>query len=140
MQPSTSLVASEALGKMVDELWYLHTDDSKTTYYFVSQPNLNRIVVDKSESITEQTIDAEMSRITSSIAGTNLEVLMWPHSSGDIPDTKRLKLVLIDSSHLYGSKGTNEFLEDLYANYSSSYRTYKTMFSSCCSAETSTRV
>ncbi len=50
---------------------------------------------------------------------------MWPHSSGDVPDTKRLKLVLIDPSHLYGSKGTTEFLDDIYTNYSSGYRTYK---------------
>jgi hypothetical protein len=125
MEPSISLVVTEALGKMVDELWYLHTDDSRTSYYFVSQPNLNRIIVDKSESITELTIDEEMLKFATTLAGSSLEVLLWPKSSADIPDTKRIKLVMVDPGHLSGLKATRDFLSDLYENYASSYRTYK---------------
>jgi len=125
MPHSISKVVTEALTKMVEELWYLHTDEARTSYYFVSQPNLNRIIVDKSESIADANIEEYTRQILDKISGSDLEVYMWPKTSGDIPDTKRVKLVLLDPSHAYASKSSTQFLTELYENYASSYRTYR---------------
>jgi len=125
MPPSISKVVAEALNKMVEELWYLHTDEARTNYYFVSQPNLNRIIVDKSESIADNGIEEDTHQILERISGSDLEVYLWPKTSGDIPDTKRVKLALIDPGHSFGAKDTTDFLTGLYENYASSYRTYR---------------
>lgn len=125
MPASISKVVTEALAKMVEEMWYLHTDEGRTTYYFVSQPNLNRMIVDKSESITDTGVEDESRQKLNAISGTDIEVLLWPKTSGDIPDTKKLKLALIDPARAYGTKTSTDFLKDLFENYATSYRTYR---------------
>ena len=45
-------IVGDAVKRLDDELYFLHSD--KSLYYFLSSPNLNRIIIDKEEAIKEE--------------------------------------------------------------------------------------
>jgi len=118
-------IIGDALKKLedIDGPLYLHFE--KGLYYFSSQVGLNRIILDKEEVIKEEEIKEEIKRRIEKIAGKDFEVYIWPISNADIPDNKKLKLVILPLELMWGNPDTEKFVQDVLTNYSTGYRTYK---------------
>jgi hypothetical protein len=118
-------IIGDALKKLedIDGPLYLHFE--KGLYYFSSQVGLNRIILDKEEVIKEEEIKDEIKRRIEKIAGKDFEVYIWPISSADIPDNKKLKLVILPLELMWGNPDTEKFVQDVLTNYSTGYRVYK---------------
>jgi hypothetical protein len=118
-------IVGDALKKLedIDGPLYLHFE--KGLYYFSSQVGLNRIILDKEEAIKEEEIKEELKRRIEKIAGKDFEVYVWPASNADIPDNKKLKLVILPLELMAGDPNTDKFIQDILTNYSTGYRTYK---------------
>jgi hypothetical protein len=118
-------IVGDALKKLedIDGPLYLHYE--KGLYYFSSQVGLNRIILDKEEAIKEEEIKQEIKRRIEKIAGKDFEVYVWPASNADIPDNKKLKLVILPLELMINSPNTDNFIQDILTNYSTGYRTYK---------------
>jgi hypothetical protein len=87
-----SPIVGDALRKLEDELWYLHVESG--LYCFTSQPNINRIMVEREDAIGKEEIEEELRNWLQKLAGRELKVYLYPQGPEDIPDTKELKLVL----------------------------------------------
>jgi len=88
-------IVGDAVSKLEDSLWYFHTE--KRFYSFKNQPNLNRIIVDKEEAIDpEQVRESLYDHLNILAKGAPFDVYLWPDTSGDIPDNRRLKLILLE--------------------------------------------
>jgi len=118
-------IVGDALKKLedIDGPLYLHFE--KGLYYFSSQVGLNRIILDREEAIKEEEIKEEIKRRIEKIAGKDFEVYVWPASNADIPDNKKLKLVILPLELMINSPNTDNFIQDILTNYSTGYRTYK---------------
>jgi len=118
-------IVGDALKKLedIDGPLYLHFE--KGLYYFSSQVGLNRIILDKEEAIKEEEIKEEIKRRIEKIAGKDFEVYVWPASNADIPDNKKLKLVILPLELMIDDPNTEKFIQDILTNYSTGYRTYK---------------
>ncbi|MCS7198505.1 MAG: DUF499 domain-containing protein [Candidatus Bipolaricaulota bacterium] len=111
-------LVGDALHHLEEELWYLHVEAG--LYRFTSQPNLNRIIIEREEAVTEEHIRREISDRLEGLAGRELKVYLFPRNSGDIPDTKELKLAVLDSEH-----ATPDFIRELFEKVGSTFRSYK---------------
>ncbi|MEM7821853.1 MAG: AAA family ATPase [Candidatus Aenigmatarchaeota archaeon] len=103
--PSSIIV--ETVQKLKDNLFYL----SDTGFFFTNQPNLNRILLQKAESIDDRNIESEEEKIIKysfSKAKEKFDVFIWPDKSKDIPDTKKLKLVILKD---FSEEKAKELLE-----------------------------
>jgi hypothetical protein len=118
-------IIGDAIKKLedIDGPLYLHFE--KGLYYFSSQVGLNRIILDKEEVIKEEEIRDEIKRRLEKIAGRDFDVYIWPISNADIPDNKKLKLVILPLELVWGNPETDKFVQDVLTNYSTGYRTYK---------------
>lgn len=86
-------IISDTLDKMREKLFYLHKRDG--LYYFSNKPNLIRIHAARRENVTKETIKAEEKRLLGQIIGKKLfDSYIWPSSPADIPDNKKLKLIV----------------------------------------------
>ncbi|MCM8758132.1 MAG: ATP-binding protein, partial [Candidatus Omnitrophica bacterium] len=94
-------------------------------YYFSSQANLNRIIIDREEAIKEEDIKEEIYKVLEKISGKEFDVYLWPKASSDIPDNPKLKLIILSEDYPYKAAQTNEFINGLLTKYSSGFRTYK---------------
>jgi hypothetical protein len=88
--PSTpSSIVAEAVSKLRDNLFYI----SDVGLFFTNQPNLNRILLTKMESI-EDLKPEEKNLLTKSLTKEYFDIYIWPSNPKDISDTTRLKLVI----------------------------------------------
>jgi len=94
-----SALVGDALHRLEDVLWYLHVD--KGIYVFSSQPNLNRILVEREETIQPEDVQEEIRHQVNRIAGQEIQTVLWPKTSQDIRDTRRLKLAVLSPKYAY---------------------------------------
>ncbi|MEM3480934.1 MAG: DUF499 domain-containing protein [Candidatus Korarchaeum sp.] len=88
-----SSIVIEALNKLKEKLFFLQSDGR---LFFSDQPNLNRILLTKMENVTEkELIDEERNLISGMVSKEHFEVYIWPESSKDVPDTRKLKLLIL---------------------------------------------
>jgi len=116
-------IVTEATRRLEEELWFLHND--RSLYYFMSQANLNRVVLDKEEGVRDEDVYQETRSRIDKLAGTDFDVYSWPISNSDIPDNKKLKLVLLPPKLPVGYKDPSKLVEDFLTRYSTAFRTYK---------------
>ncbi len=107
-EPSApSSIVVEAISKLKENLFYL----SDEGLYFTNQPNLNRILLIKMESIQDQDLKEEeknlLAILTKSPTKKYFDIYIWPQNSKDVPDTKNLKLVILPNR-----KKCKDFLEN----------------------------
>lgn len=120
--PST--IVGDAVSKLEDSLWYFHTE--KRFYSFKNQPNLNRIIVDKEEAIDpEQVRECLYEHLNRLAKGAVFDVYLWPDTSGDVPDNRRLKLILLVPGQKYGEKETGQFAREIFDNAGATFRIYR---------------
>lgn len=106
--PSSIIV--EAVEKLKENLYYL----SDTGLFFTNQPNLNRIHLQKSENVEEREVESEERKILEANLSNRkyerkFDILIWPDKSKDIPDTKRLKLIILKN---YSKEKCKELLDN----------------------------
>ena len=106
--PSSIIV--EAVSKLKENLFFIQSDGK---FFFANQPNLNRILLNKMESINEneERLKAEEKDIlTNSLKKEHFRIFLWQGNSKDIPDTKELKLIVQKSQR-------EEKCKELLENY-----------------------
>jgi hypothetical protein len=116
-------IVGDAVAKLEEELWYFHSE--KNQYAFRNQPNLNRIIVDREEPITDEKIQEELKKLIQKNSGRALEVYLWPESSADVSDNKNLKLAILSPRFFYGSTKEKELTKELYEKTGLTFRVYK---------------
>jgi len=117
--PSSVIV--EVISKLRENLFYL----SDEGLYFTNQPNLNRILLTRTESVRDLESE-ERNLLSKGIKKWYFDTYIWPTNSSDIPDTPKLKLVVLRSS----DKWMN-FLE----NYGERPRIYRNTLIFLCPPE-----
>jgi hypothetical protein len=90
--PSSIII--ETIQLLKENLFYV----SDSGLFFTNQPNLNRILLDKIESVKAKDIEAEEKELLNKIVSKNSKnftIYIWPSNSKDIPDDKKLKFVIL---------------------------------------------
>lgn len=118
-----SAIIVDALRRLESELWFLHFE--KNFYYFSNVVGLNRVVIEKEEGVKDLDIEEEIRKRIEKNAGTDFEVFVWPKSNSDIPDNKKLKLLIMPHNFTAGDPSTQKFVEEVINKYSTGFRTYK---------------
>jgi hypothetical protein len=121
-----SSIVAEAVSKLRDNLFYIQYD---RRYFFSNQPNLNRILNDKMESIgDEELISKEKEMLTSYLSKYLFEIFIWPENNKDIQDTKKIKLVV---QRNLDDKECRELLD----NYGERPRVYRNVLIFLCALD-----
>lgn len=118
-----SAIVGDAVAKLADELWYFHSE--KNLYAFRNQPNLNRVILDKEEIISEEAIQAELKTQVQKNTGTLLESFLWPEETSDVPDTKRIKFILLSPDQSFQSERGKKFAEEIFTKAGIGLRAFK---------------
>ena len=116
-------IVSDALRRLEEELWYLHVEGG--VYEFSNQPNLNRVIVEKEESVKPEQITEEMRTRLEKLAGTEMRVTLWPRDSQDVPDSKELKLAILSPDYTRQARETAAFARDLLEKCGQTFRAYR---------------
>lgn len=88
-----SSIVVEAISKLKDSLFYL----SDKGNFFTTQPNLNRILMTKMDSTSDETLESEEKNILAGNLKKDIfEIYLWAEEPKDVPDTKKMKLVILD--------------------------------------------
>lgn len=92
----SSTVVDTVISNLKEKLFYL----SDEGLFFTNQPNLNRVIVEREESFSEEELrEKERKILEESISRPSLfRVFLYPRSSRDIPDTPEFKLVILNQS------------------------------------------
>lgn len=87
-------VIADALEEAKNRFFYLQYQNAK--YFFSNQLNLNRMVLIRSENVSEREIEEmQESLLRARVRGERLKVFIWVENSADIPDTPDLKLLIL---------------------------------------------
>lgn len=88
--------ASEVLGRLRNKLWYLRYRDRR--YFFTARPNLNKVILDFEQGISEESVEESVREALGKIAGqskSRLQVLVAPAHEGAVSEPSRATLVLL---------------------------------------------
>ena len=89
-------VVVEAFEQLKNKLSYLWSTDTDGKYFFSSQPNINRLLLNNMENVKEdEIVEVEQELLKDSIKGAKLKTFVWKENAGDIPDSEELKLVVL---------------------------------------------
>jgi hypothetical protein len=116
-------LVGDALRRLEEELWYLHVEGG--VYSFSSQPNLNRVIVEKEEAVGDELIAEEIRARLEKCAGSELRVTLWPKASQDVPDTKELKLAILAPEHTKQNGATSALVDELLKKCGGKFRTHQ---------------
>ena len=92
-----SNVIDTVLNQLKERLFYLADEG----LYFTDQPNINKILVNREESILQRDIsEYERETIRKYLSGKNskFSIYLWPNSHKDVPDSSSLKLAILQLS------------------------------------------
>jgi hypothetical protein len=119
----SSSIIDTVIADLRENLFYLADEE----LYFTNQPNLNRVIVLREESLDERKIyEEELNLIEKSNKGGKFKVYIHPKYPKDIPDTEELKLVIMDTP-----KPRKEFLTE----HGDSPRVYRNVLIFLCPEE-----
>ncbi len=119
--PST--IVGDAVKKLKEELWYFHSEGN--LYSFANQANLNRVILNREETVTDEMIETALRERLEKLAGSDFEVRLWPRNSGDVADTRRTKLAVLSPEYLYLGDGTNAFAGEMFKSAGQAFRAFK---------------
>ncbi|MBC7217419.1 MAG: ATP-binding protein [Candidatus Caldatribacterium sp.] len=89
-------MASEVLGRLREGLWYLRYRDRR--YLFTAKPNLNKVILDFENEITEEQVDEGIRNWLEKVAGRGVEgfqVIVAPAEPQLVPDRAQPTLVIL---------------------------------------------
>lgn len=115
------MMIGEAIGKLSDNLWYFHAENS--IYTFKNEPNLNRVIIDKEQSINDSLIENKLLELLKKQPKSKLlETHFWKEA-GELPDKAKFQLVILDPNYKIGDDDTNNYVQEVLNPQS--FRTYK---------------
>jgi hypothetical protein len=85
---------------------------------------LPRLIVEKEEAVKEEHIADYIRARLDKVLGLELQTIVWPRESQDLPDTRALKLALLAPEHTTQSGATEPFVESLLRKSGEAFRTY----------------
>ncbi len=100
----SSTVIDTVISNLKEKLFYI----SDEGFFFTNQPNLNRMIIAREESISNSDIYEEEKRVIKAHISSSpkLRMCLYPKFPKDISDTAELKLTILDKN-----KPGKEFLE-----------------------------
>ncbi len=118
-------IIGDALQRLRETLWYLHEEGG--IYQFRSQPNLNRVIIEKEEAVRPEDISEEMKKRLEKHAKPTegMEIFLWPHNSRDIPDNRKLKLAILPPEYNYQDSQTKVYVQELLNRCGQTFRVYR---------------
>lgn len=116
-------IVGDAINKLEDQLWYFHSE--KNQFAFRNQPNLNRVIVDREETISNDKIKEELKTYVQKNSGKSLEVYLWPETAADIPDNKNLKLAILSPEYSFDSDRGKALSIEFFEKAGIAFRVYK---------------
>lgn len=110
----SSNVIDTVINNLKEKLFYISDEE----LFFTNQPNLNKMIIAREESISEDKIYEEEKRIIEAHISKppKFRLYLYPEFSKDIPDTAELKLIILNKN-----MPDKEFLE----KHGESPRVYK---------------
>lgn len=119
-------VVGDALQRLEDELWYLHVEGG--LYRFTSQPNLNRVIVEREEAVEDEDIVSEIRKRLEAAEKRGqvpVQVYCFPQAPHDVPDSRDLKLAILSGEYTRGNLATDKFVEELLTHAGTTFRSYR---------------
>lgn len=116
-------IVGDALRRLEGELWFLHVEGG--AYSFSTQPNLNRVIVEKEETVKDEYIIEEIRTRVERLAGKEWSVFLWPRESQDVTDSKEHKLAILAPEYTRQGGTTAKFADELLKNHGQKFRTYQ---------------
>lgn len=116
-------LVGDSLQRLEETLWYLHEEQG--LFYFASQPNLNRIIIDYEGRISKEMIGAKTEEFVKKEAGHEFKIYLFPHAPDDIPDSRELKLAILSFDYPAGQKNTESFILEMLERSGDTFRVYK---------------
>lgn len=117
-------IVGDAVNKLEESLWFFHAE--KHVYSFKNQPNLNKVITDREETIEESQIREAFSENLSKLTKEGpFEVYPWPREAAGVPDNRRLKLVVFDPDLKKGTPETKAFAKELFEKAGATFRIYR---------------
>ena len=116
-------IVGDAISKLEEELWYFHSE--KKQYAFRNQPNLNRVILQKEETISDSKIKEKLKESTQKNVGRAFEIYLWPESSSDVQDNKSLKLSILSPEFLCDDEKIKKLADEIFEKAGSGFRVYK---------------
>lgn len=118
-----SAIVAEAVSKLRENLFYLQYDGR---LFFTNQPNINRMLLNKIDGISDEVLtEEEKNLLIKYLTKEHFEIFLWPKSNRDVPDTKKLKLIVYPNQD---NKRCEEFME----NYGERPRVYRNILIFLC--------
>ncbi|BAF59044.1 predicted ATPase [Pelotomaculum thermopropionicum SI] len=117
-------IVGDAVNKLEESLWFFHAE--KHVYSFKNQPNLNKVITDREETIEEGQIrEAFAENLAKLTKEGPFEVYLWPREASGVPDNRRLKLVVFDPDLKEGAPETKAFAKELLEKAGATFRIYR---------------
>ena len=109
-------------------LWYMRLEGGR--YRFTTEPNLNKVVLEREGAIGDDRIDALIREAIASVAPSTPLLKIEPRvtSSADLADNAELTLGILDFSYRFGSDTNDETLRlarEILENRGSTWRSNK---------------
>ena len=91
----------EAMDRLYSICWHTYKDDSGRKFQFRYEPNINKIIEERAESIPiEDARQAVLTLVQSYFQGHTFALVPWPASPRAVSDSAALKMVLGDKEKL----------------------------------------
>ena len=91
---------NEALDALSGQLHYMYNDAGR--YYFLAEPNLNRLANDREEQVTDREIDDQVRQAAEGFDPVRsygrMPVVLFPSGSEEVADVESLRLVILPMS------------------------------------------
>lgn len=84
---------NDALNRMSTDLYYLYNSDER--YYFHAEENLNKVAADRAGEFTDREVLDRIRQFMEEAIGRRPNVIVFPNSAGDVPDTDLTRLVIL---------------------------------------------
>jgi len=124
----TPAIVADAMDRLSKRLWYLYGDGG--VWRFSTEPNLNKILVEREDAVRRDEIREEVRRTLEDIIGlrTFRRVYIWPKEDRDVFDAAELSLVVLDPDHPMGpenEEATRRFISRILDNHGTTFRKFR---------------
>lgn len=124
----TPAIVADAVDRLSKRLWYLYGDGG--VWRFSTEPNLNRILVEREDAVYREEIYEEVRRTLGDIVGlrTFRRVYIWPKEDRDVSETQELSLIVLDLDYPVGpenEEATQRFISRILDNHGTTFRKFR---------------
>jgi hypothetical protein len=120
---TTAPLITEVVQKEYDQLWYLNKRGAR--YHFSNVPNLNRMLLDRKEAVPDTRVREEIKRHVQGDLGRKLRWVLWPTESDDLPDSRDVKLAVLDPVRFGSVAEAEKEVKDWLVRRGNGHRVYR---------------